>query len=102
VPELDLGLRAGGVAMQSLVELRQFTGACELVRLGLGVSVVSELDAQSYAGRGLGFRPFVPQVPHRLSLLRPVHHHPSMLTLEFLEAFEQSLAPLRCLGVLRQ
>lgn len=93
---LNEAFAEAGVALQSLVELRQFTGACELVRRGQGVSVVSELDARNYAGRGLSYRPFLPQLPHRLSLVRPVHQHPSMLTLEFLEAFEESLADLRC------
>ncbi|TRD18934.1 LysR substrate-binding domain-containing protein [Palleronia caenipelagi] len=82
-----------GVTMQSVIEIRQFTGACELVRQGTGVAVVSELDATSYLDRGLDFRPFEPAVPHRLSILRPIHRQTSLLTLEFISAFAESLKP---------
>jgi len=84
-----------GHRFKSIVETRQFTCACELVSLGTGVSIVSELDARNYASRGLSFRPFVPNVPHQLSLLRPVHKAPSLLTLEFLSMFEDSLSEFR-------
>lgn len=82
-----------GVDLNSTVETRQFTAACELVLRGVGVSIVSELDAAGYRARGLEFRPFAPAVPHRLAILRPVHSHPSMITLEFMEAFRESLRP---------
>ena len=77
----------------SLLEIRQFTAACELVCQGTGVAVVSELDAIKYARQGLGFRPFVPAIPHRISLVRPVTQQPSMVTLEFMELFADSLQP---------
>lgn len=82
-----------GVDLNSTVETRQFTAACELVLRGVGVSIVSELDAAGYRARGLEFRPFAPALPHRLAILRPVHSHPSMITLEFMEAFRESLRP---------
>lgn len=82
-----------GVDLNSTVETRQFTAACELVLRGVGISVVSELDAEGYRARGLEFRPFSPAVPHRLAILRPIHSHPSMITLEFMEAFRESLRP---------
>lgn len=82
---------SAGIRLKPHIEIRQFTGACELVRMGSDVSIVSELDAQYYVGQGVEFRPFVPNVPHKLSLVRPVHRHPSKLTLEFLTIFEDSL-----------
>jgi DNA-binding transcriptional LysR family regulator len=84
-----------GDTFKSIVETRQFTCACELVSHGTGVSIVSELDAKSYETRGVSFRPFLPDVPHQLSLLRPSHKPPSLLTLEFLSMFEESLAEFR-------
>lgn len=86
---------SAGIPLKPHIEIRQFTGACELVRMGSGVSIVSELDAQYYIGQGIEFRPFEPNVPHKLSLVRPVHRHPSKLTLEFLTTFEASLKDLR-------
>lgn len=87
--------RAQDVPLQTLVETRQFTGACEIVSNGVGVAVVSELDAVQYVARGLSFRPFVPAISHRLSLVRPILKQPSMLTLEFMETFAQSLEPFQ-------
>ena len=84
-----------GETFKPIVETRQFTCACELVSHGTGVSIVSELDARNYETRDVSFRPFLPNVPHHLSLLRPIHKPPSMLTLEFLSMFEQSLSQFR-------
>ncbi len=82
-----------GAPLNSLVEVRQFTAACMLVAEGVGVSVVSELDACEYERRGLVLRPFLPAVPHRITLLHPTHTPLSMLTLEFIEMFRASLRP---------
>ena len=79
--------------LNSHVEVRQFTAACELVCNGVGVSVVSELDALKYIDRGLSFRPFAPALAHGLSLVRPTLKKPSLVTLEFIEHFRESLQP---------
>lgn len=89
--ELNEAFLAAGVEIKPVVEARQFTAACELVARRVGVSIISELDAAGYRARGLAFRPFAPAIPHRLSLVRPVHKHPSMITLEFMELFRDSL-----------
>ena len=81
------------VPLHSHIEIRQFTAACELVCQGAGVSVVSELDASRYVGKGLEFRPFTPQLVHRISLVRPLIKRPSMVTLEFIDHFAKSLSP---------
>jgi DNA-binding transcriptional LysR family regulator len=80
-----------GVEMKPIIETRQFTAACALVARGVGVSVISELDAAGFGGRGIAYRPFAPAVLHKLSLVRPVHKYPSMITLEFMEMFRESL-----------
>lgn len=87
---LDNVFRDADARPKHIVETRQFTAACELVAQGVGVSVVSELDANTYSDR-LEFRPFLPSVPHRISLVRPIHKLPSMITVDFLEAFRTSL-----------
>jgi len=88
-------VQSQGVAVNSLVEIRQFTAACELVSRGLGVSVVSELDAEGYRGRGVDFRPFEPRIPHRLAIVRPTHKDPSLVMMEFLDVFRESLERYR-------
>ena len=84
-------LEGANVKMDSFIETRQFTCACELVSKGLCVSVVSELDAQQYAARGVSFRPFSANLTHQLSMVWPSHKSASILTLEFLSLFEKSL-----------
>ncbi len=92
--ELNEVFTQHGIDPAYRVETRQFTAACELVARGVGVSVISELDARVYASRGVAFRPFRPQTPHRVALIRPIHKNPSMITLEFMELFRDSLRPL--------
>ena len=65
--------------------------ACELVRNELGVSILSELGASKYLGKGLKLRLFVPKIPYRLTLLRPVFKRPSLVALAFMQLFEESL-----------
>ena len=91
--QLSKAFQTKQAIFNSLLEVRQFTAACELVCQGTGVAVVSELDAVKYSRQGLGFRPFVPALPHRLSLVRPITQQPSMVTLEFMELFAESLQP---------
>ena len=81
------------VRPKHIVETRQFTGACELVARNVGVAIVSELDARTYHGQ-LNFRPFTPNIPHQLSLVRPKHRTASMITLDFMEQFKASLEDL--------
>ena len=92
--DLNEVLTRHGIGPAYRVETRQFTAACELVARGVGVSVISELDATQYAGRGVSFRPFRPPIPHRIALIRPIHKNPSMITLEFMEQFRESLRDL--------
>ncbi len=91
--QLEETFLQNGVALRSLIEVRQFTAACMLVAEGVGVSVVSALDAHEYQQRGLVIKPFVPTIVHRLALLHPTHTPVSMITLEFMEAFRNSLKP---------
>lgn len=79
------------IEMNSKIEVRQFTSACEFALQGMGVSIISELDAAGYVESGLEYRPFVPSVPHRLTLLQPIQKQPSLITTEFLELFRESL-----------
>lgn len=83
------------VELKPHIEVRQFTAACELVLRDSGVAIVSELDACQFRDRGLIQRPFIPVLPHKLSLVRPILKQPSLVTLEFIECFVDSLRPFR-------
>lgn len=92
---LSKAFASQSVPMNSWIETRQFTAACMLVAEGSGISIVSEMDARGHEDRGLTIRPFLPEIPHVLSLLRPTHTPSSMIALEFLEYFLESLTPFR-------
>lgn len=91
--ELQECFAAQGATMTSWIEARQFSTACLLVGQGQGVSVVSEVDAHTFAKEDLVIRPFGPKLSHHLSILHPTHTPISMLTIDFIEAFVESLAP---------
>lgn len=80
-----------GVLMNSWVEVRQFTTACIMVAEGQGVSVVSAMDAEQYRGKGLEMRRFEPELVHKLSILKPISGSRSLLSLDFVETFLESL-----------
>ena len=98
---LSKAFQNANVELNSHIEVRQFTAACELAVRGVGISVVSELDAVQYTSRGLSYRPFKPVLPHTLSLVRPILKQPSLVTLEFIEQFRESLDPYKAEKVSR-
>lgn len=82
-----------GAEFKGPVETRQFAPACIMVAEGFGVSVVSEIDAREYENEGLVIRPFEPTIPFQINILYPAYMPRSIATLEFVEAFKQSLEP---------
>lgn len=96
--QLSKAFQDAHVELNSHIEVRQFTAACELTCERVGVAVVSELDAVKYADKGLSYRPFLPRLPHALSLVRPTHKTPSLIALEFMEHFKESLKPYVAAG----
>lgn len=97
--QLERAFADDGAEMNSWIEVRQFTAACTIVAQGHGVSVVSALDAEAFRGKGIAIRPFAPQMPHRLSILRPVTGNASPLVFDFIKAFTDSLAPFTAQGI---
>lgn len=89
--ELDELFTTRGVKMPTWVQTRQFSSACLLVAEGSGVAVVSELDARAYEHTGIVLRPFRPSFPHRMAIVRPISSPLSMVALEFIEEFTESL-----------
>ena len=86
---------AVGAVFKGPAETRQFAPACIMVAEGFGVSVVSEIDAREYENEGLVIRPFEPTIPFQINILYPAYMPRSIATLEFVEAFKQSLEPFR-------
>jgi DNA-binding transcriptional LysR family regulator len=80
--------------MNSLVEVRQFTSACLMVREGVGASVVSALDAEGFRDSGIIIKPFEPKIHHRLSILFPSAVSVPRVVRDFMDVFVDSLAPV--------
>ena len=90
---LSRAFSESGVEINSLVEVRQFTAACTMVKEGLGASVVSALDAEAFRSTGVVIRPFSPKISHRLSILQPASGPSSPVVLDFVDTFVESLQP---------
>ncbi len=90
---LEQAFSSQGIKIPTWIETRQFTAACTIVSQGNGVSVVSELDAEQFLDKNVEMRPFRPVVPHTLSVVRPITTSPSIIALEFIEAFVASILP---------
>ncbi len=75
------------------VETRQFASACILAGEGVGMSIVSPIDAAEYAGRGLAIRRFEPATAFGLAALYPTHRPRSLILREFVDLFRESLKP---------
>nr|WP_320142128.1 LysR substrate-binding domain-containing protein [uncultured Cohaesibacter sp.] len=90
---VNAAFEASGARLNPLIESRQFGLACRIVAGGVGVSVVSIIDALEYEKDGLIIKPFKPVVPHRLSILFPTHTPRSVITMEFIDKFMKSLEP---------
>ncbi|HCI01811.1 MAG: LysR family transcriptional regulator [Oceanospirillaceae bacterium] len=84
---------ACGVQMKSLAVIRQFGSACLMVAAGAGVSIVNEIDAYEYEDKGLVIRPFTPNMLYRMAVLYPRHSPRSILAMEFMETFLESMQP---------
>jgi len=82
-----------GVLLNSWIEVRQFNTACAIISQGRGVSIVSALDADAFGAEGLVVREFEPETPHQLSILKPMAGSQSLLMLDFIEVFLESLEP---------
>ena len=91
--ELDHVFGVNNVEINSLVEVRQFTTACTMVKEGLGASVVSALDAENFRETGIVIRPFKPAIFHRLSIIQPASGPSSPVVLDFIDYFIESLQP---------
>ena len=91
--ELQKRFRADGVELRGVVETRQFATACIMVSEGLGVAIVSQIDAVEFAGVDLVALPFEPVIPFEINILFPAYMPRSIATLEFVEAFKLAMKP---------
>lgn len=76
------------------LEAENSATVCELVALGLGVSIVSPLIAQDYTNQGLVMRTFSVPQPFPITMLTHTYRHQGVLGIAFSEAIADTLAEL--------
>ena len=74
-----------GVRRRQLIETQLTEIACILVAERAGVSLVDPLSASEFAGRGVVFRPFRPEVVFEVAILTPSARPMSALAIEVID-----------------
>lgn len=82
---IDRLFDAHGVRRRMGVEAPYAATACQMVGLGMGVSLVSQMVAREYQHTGLLMRPFVPVLRYTSYLLRSTHLPENLLTRRFVD-----------------
>lgn len=81
---LDTCLAEAGVAAQFVCETTYAAGVCALVQRGQGIGLTDLFTASDFAGSGLVFRRFEPEIIFRVGILYPRHLPRSRAAGEFL------------------
>lgn len=81
---LDTCLRDAHVTPQIMCETTYSAGVCTLVRQGLGIGLTDLFTASDFAGTGIVFRRFAPELPFNVGILYPRHLPRSRAAGEFL------------------
>jgi len=81
---LDACLAKSGVKPQILCETTYSAGVCALVRRGQGIGLTDLFTASDFAGTGVVFRRFAPELMFHVGILYPKHHSRSRTAGEFL------------------
>ncbi|MEX2642022.1 MAG: LysR substrate-binding domain-containing protein [Acetobacterales bacterium] len=68
---VDRAFVARNVRRQTVAEAQSSSVVCHLVAAGIGVSIVDPFTALAFAGLGLNWRPFRPEVPFEFRALFP-------------------------------
>ena len=101
---IDAEFDGAGVVRAMSVTTQSAHSACELVKKGVGVSIVNPLTALSYLSRGVELRPFRPAVKFTVSALRP-NNRPAVGTESLLIGHLKTIcdekhAQLRAMGLI--
>lgn len=72
------------VSRKMIFQTNHFATAYALVAQGAGLTIVDPFSALAYFGKRVTLRPFQPEVPFRLNLIRPANQTAPVLVEEFL------------------
>ena len=101
---IDTEFDRAGVVRAMSVTTQSAHSACELVKMGVGISIVNPLTALGYLSRGVELRPFRPSVRFTVSALRPTYRPAvgteNLLIADLRTTCEKKQTQLRSLGLL--
>ena len=82
--EIERAFADVGVQPKFTFQTNHIAAVYSLVAQGAGVAVVDPFSAIAYLRGGVILRPFLPEVPFRLNLIRPASHTAPLIVEEFL------------------
>lgn len=91
---LGRAFEAAGAHCRIVAECEFFATALNLARHGAGVTVADPLSAAQAVGPELIMRPFLPNIPYEVAVLRPARGDVSLLAAEFAAAIDKHVAPV--------
>jgi DNA-binding transcriptional LysR family regulator len=74
-----------------------FATACALVAQGAGVTIVDPFSALAHSGKGIRLRPFAPEIPFRVNLIRPANQPAPVIVEDFLTQLAEDQLTLNSL-----
>ena len=74
-----------------------FAAACALVAQGAGVTIVDPFSALAHSGKGIRLRPFAPEIPFRVNLIRPANQPAPVIVDDFLTQLAEDQLTLNSL-----
>jgi DNA-binding transcriptional LysR family regulator len=90
--KMDRAFERTDVARVQVIEAQYSAICCEMVALGLGVTLAHPLIAQDFLHRPVEIRPFAPPVLFPVYLVYPPHQPKALLMLEFVAMARQCYA----------
>lgn len=88
----DEVFQASGISRQMVLETTYSLSAIQLVKLGLGATIVDPFSARYLADESVAVKPFVPTIPYEFGLVFPKSATLSLAAQTFLDMLKMTLA----------
>ncbi|MFT5139566.1 MAG: DNA-binding transcriptional LysR family regulator [Lysobacterales bacterium] len=93
--QVDEAFRKAGVRMNVRVETHTVGAACAIARRGVGITIVNEMLAMQFAGKGLVMRRFSPNIRHEYGFMTSSDTPMNRVTQRFLNNCKRYFADKR-------
>lgn len=93
--QIDSAFAAMGVERRMVAETASAVSVCNMVRSGLGVTIINPLTALDFEGRNLHVRSLSASYSFKVSVVVPEHRPTNPLTEPFIQALRSEAASIR-------